>query len=88
MRRALAALGMMSLFALSVALVMRLMCVVVQKEGPELIRQISFIVAKLDAWLKPRQASLGLDYSLDATNIRDVLAARLKADWQGAMLAL
>ncbi|MGF6367546.1 putative PurR-regulated permease PerM [Paraburkholderia sp. RAU6.4a] len=86
--RGLAALVMMSLFALSVALVMLLMCVVVQKEGPELIRQIPVIVAKLDGWLKPRLAFLGLDYSLDVTNIREVLAARLKADGQGAMLAV
>ncbi|MGF6676181.1 putative PurR-regulated permease PerM [Paraburkholderia sp. WSM4174] len=86
--RGLAALVMMSLFALSVALVMLLMCVVVQKEGPELIRQIPFIVAKLDGWLKPRLAFLGLDYSLDVTNIREVLTARLKADGQGAVLAV
>jgi predicted PurR-regulated permease PerM len=66
---------------------MLLMYAVVQKEGPELITRIPSVVAKLDGWLKPHLAFLGLNYSLDVTNIRDVLAARLRADGQGAMLA-
>ncbi|CAL8480776.1 AI-2E family transporter [Caballeronia sp. S22] len=86
--RGLAALAMICLFALSVALVMLLMCVVIEKEGPELVRQVPVIVAKIDGWLKPHLAALGVHSSLDVTNIRDVLAGRLKADEHGALLAV
>ncbi|MFL9965189.1 AI-2E family transporter [Paraburkholderia sediminicola] len=87
MPRGLAALVMMSFFASVVALLALLVFVVIQKEGPQLARQIPFMVAKLDAWLSPRLAFMGLGYSLDLTGIRDALAAHLRASEQGAVLA-
>ena len=86
--RALAALVMMSLFASLVAMLVLLVFAVMQKEGPELTRQIPVMVARLDAWLSPRLAFLGLSYPLDLTGIRDALAAHLKASEQGAVLAV
>lgn len=86
--RGLAALLMMSLFALSLVLVMLLMFAVVEKEGPELIRRIPVIAAKLDGLLKPYLTFVGLDYSFDVAKLRDLLAARFRADEQGAMFAV
>src|SRR6516164_2938665 len=77
--RGLAALVMMFLFASLIALLILLGFVVVRKEGPELASQIPLMLAKLDARLKPWLAFMGLDFSLDLTNIRDTLAAYLKA---------
>jgi predicted PurR-regulated permease PerM len=85
--RGLAALVMMFLFASLIALLILLGFVVVRKEGPELASQIPLMLAKLDARLKPWLAFMGLDFSLDLTNIRDTLAAYLKASEQSVVLA-
>lgn len=85
--RGLAALLMMSVFALLVALLILLVVAMIQKEGPELTKRVPFVLAKLDEWLKPSVAVLGLSYSLDPTSIRDALAAHFKASEQGAVFA-
>ena len=71
--RGLAALAMMLLFALLAALFVLLVFAVIQKEGPELVEQIPSLVAKLNAWLQPKLAFLGLSYSLDLSNVRDMV---------------
>ncbi|WP_341318417.1 AI-2E family transporter [Paraburkholderia sp. IMGN_8] len=86
--RGLAALLMMSVFALLVALLILLVFAVIQKEGPELMKRAPLVLAKFDEWLKPSVAFLGLSYSLDPTHIRDALAAHLKAGEHGAVFAV
>ncbi|SIT37504.1 conserved membrane hypothetical protein [Paraburkholderia ribeironis] len=86
--RSLAALTMISLFALLIALLILLIIVVIQKEGPELTRQIPSLAARLDTTVKPWLAVVGVSYSLDLANIRDTLAARLMAGEHGAVLAI
>ncbi|CAB3791253.1 Putative transport protein [Paraburkholderia ultramafica] len=86
--RGLAALIMISLFTSLIALLGLLIFAVVQKEGPELTKQIPLMMATLDAKLKPWLAFMGLSYSLDLASIRDALAAHLKAGEQGVALAM
>ena len=85
--RGLAAFVMISVFAFLVMLLILLLFVVIQREGPELAKQVPSLVTKLDATLQPRLAFLGIHYSLDLANVRDALTARLISDEQGAVLA-
>lgn len=85
--RGLAALVMMLLFGLMAALLVLLVFAVVHKEGPELIVQIPSLVAKLNAWLQPRLAFLGLSYSFDLSNVREMVAVDLRASEQTVALA-
>jgi predicted PurR-regulated permease PerM len=86
--RGLAALIMICLFALLVTSFILLVFLVIQKEGPELTKQVPSLAAKLDAMLKPRLAFLGINYSLDLANVREALAAHLLAGEHGAALAV
>jgi predicted PurR-regulated permease PerM len=86
--RGLAALIMISVFTSLIALLILLAFAVIEKEGPELTRQIPLMMAKLDARLKPWLAFVGLSYSLDSASIRDALAAHLKASEQGIVFAI
>jgi predicted PurR-regulated permease PerM len=86
--RSLAAVFMIFLLALLIALVVLLVFVVVQKEGPELTKQLPALLTKLDATLKPRLAFLGIDYSVNLANLRDALTARLSASGQGVPLSI
>ncbi|WP_302056926.1 AI-2E family transporter [Paraburkholderia sp. CNPSo 3281] len=85
--RGLAAFVMISVFALLVMLLILLVFVVIQREGPELAKQVPSLAAKLDATLQPRLAFLGINYSLDLANVRDALTARLISGEHGAVLA-
>src|SRR6202795_694956 len=85
--RGLAALAMMSLFGLVAVLLVLLVFSVIQKEGTELIGQIPSLVAKLNTWLQPKLAFLGLSYSLDLSNVRDMVAVDLRASEQTVALA-
>jgi len=86
--RGLAAFVMISLFASLVLLFVLLIFVVIQREGPELARQVPSLATKLDATLKPRLAFLGIHYSLDLASVRDALTARLISGEHGAVLAV
>ena len=86
--RGLAALAMMSLFGLVAGLLVLLVFAVIQKEGPELIGQLPSLVGKLNTWLQPKLAFLGLSYSLDLGNVRDMVAGDLKASEQTVALAV
>lgn len=85
--RGVAALVMMLLFAFLVALLVLLLFAVIQKEGPELITQIPSLLAMVNAWLRPKLAFMGLSYSVDLTNVRDILMVHLKASEQTVALA-
>src|ERR1700692_1500644 len=86
--RGLAALAMMLLFGLMAALLVLLVFAVIQKAGPELVRQIPSLVVTLNTWLQPKLALLGLSYSLDLGNVRDMVAVDLKASEQTIALAV
>lgn len=82
--RGVAALLMISLLAMLMTLFALLIFAVVQKEGPELARQMPLLVAKLDATLKSRMALLDIDYPVNLANIRDALTERLAGSERGA----
>jgi predicted PurR-regulated permease PerM len=86
--RGLAALAMMLMFGLVAALLVLLVFAVIQKEGPELIGQLPSLVVRLNTWLQPKLAFLGLSYSLDLGNVRDMVAVNLKASEQTVSLAV
>ncbi|REE23554.1 putative PurR-regulated permease PerM [Paraburkholderia sp. BL27I4N3] len=86
--RGLAAFLMISLFASLVLLFIFLVFVVIQREGPELAKQVPSLAAKLDATLKPQLAHLGINYSLDLAHVRYALTARLISGEHGAVLAV
>jgi predicted PurR-regulated permease PerM len=86
--RGLAALAIMLLFGLVAALLVLLLFAVIQKEGPELIGQLPYLTEKLNTWLRPKLAFLGLSYSLDLGNVRDMVAVNLKASEQTVALAV
>jgi predicted PurR-regulated permease PerM len=86
--RSLAAFVMISLFALLLTSLILLVFLVIQKEGPELTRQVPSFAAKLDAMLRPRLAFLGTSYSLDLANVREALAAHLIAGEHGVATAV
>ncbi|MEX3858132.1 AI-2E family transporter [Paraburkholderia sp. BR10923] len=86
--RGLAALLMISLFALVIASVALLAFLVIQEEVPEFARQVPSLAAKLEVILKPRLAWLGITYSLDLASVRDWVAAHLIESEQGAALTV
>ncbi|MGF6551222.1 AI-2E family transporter [Paraburkholderia youngii] len=86
--RGLAAFVMISLFASLVLLLVLLVFVVIQREGPELAKELPSLAAKLDAALKPGLAFLGINHSLDLGHVRDALAARLTSGEHGAVLVV
>jgi predicted PurR-regulated permease PerM len=86
--RGLAVLVMVSLLALFVTSLTLLVFLVIQKEGPELTKQIPSLAARLETTLRPRLAFLGVNYSLDLAKVRDGLATHLIASEHGAALAV
>jgi predicted PurR-regulated permease PerM len=85
--RGLAALVMMLFFAVLIALLVLLVLAVIQKEAPELRRQIPGFITRLNAWLQPKLMVLGLGNSLDYTSIRDMLTGQLEGSAQTVALA-
>lgn len=85
--RGLAALVMMSLFVALMALLVLLVSVMVQMEGPELTGQIPSLASKLEGAGKPWLASMGIDYWPDWTSLRAAVAAHLMASEHDALLA-
>src|ERR1700682_2966270 len=65
--------AMLFLFGLMAALLVLLVFAVIQKAGPELVRQIPSLVVTLNTWLQPKLALLCLRYSLDLGNLRALL---------------
>jgi predicted PurR-regulated permease PerM len=86
--RGVAACVMISFFALLLTSLILLIFVVVQKEGPELTTQIPSLMAKLGAMLRPRLATLGINYSFDPASVREALTAHLIAGEHGLAAAL
>jgi predicted PurR-regulated permease PerM len=85
--RAVAVLLMMLLFASLLTLLPLLAFAVLHKEGPELAKKLPLLVSGLNAWLQPRLAVLGVSYSLDLTQIRQLVAGNAIGDGQTVMLA-
>ena len=85
--RSLAALLMMLFFALLVTLLVLLVLAVIQKEAPELKRQVPGFIARLNAWLQPKLMMLGLGDSLDFASIRDMLTSQLEGSAQTVAFA-
>lgn len=85
--RSLAALAMMLLFASIVVSLGLLVFAVVQKELPALAAQIPGFTAKINAWLQPKLAALGLDGSFDLSSLRNLLTSRLEGGGQSVQLA-
>ncbi len=71
--RSLAALLTILVFATVATLLVLLVVVVVQAEGPQLTARIPVLITRLDAWLQPKLAQLGLGQSFHFGNVRDVL---------------
>nr|WP_315595054.1 AI-2E family transporter [uncultured Cupriavidus sp.] len=69
-----AALLMILLFATLAALLVLLVVAVAQAEGPHLTDRVPILLTRLDAWLQPKLALLGLGQSFHFGNMRDVLA--------------
>ena len=75
--RALAAL-LVEVLALVTALALLLLVVpIVLRELPTLREQIPLLLTRLDAWLAPMLAPLGIDISLDVAGIKELLIAQL-----------
>jgi predicted PurR-regulated permease PerM len=85
--RGLAALVMMLFLASLVTMLVVLVLAVIRTEGPQLRTQIPVIIVKLNAWLQPKVALLGLSRSLDLANVRDLLTSPLESNGQTVALA-
>jgi len=85
--RALAALVMMLLFASVIVSLGLLVFAVIQKELPALAAQIPGFTAKINAWLQPKLAVVGLDGSFDLSSLRNVLTSRLEGGEQSVQPA-
>jgi predicted PurR-regulated permease PerM len=85
--RGLAALSMILCFAAMAALLVTLVFAVIQTEGPELQTKLPLLIAKVNAWLQPKLAVLGLSGSLDLTHLRDMLTGRVTGNEQSVALA-
>jgi len=85
--RGLAALAMMLLLASIIAALALLVLAVIHKEGPELKAQIPVLTGKLNAWLQPKLAMLGISGSFDATSLHKLLTTPLEGTRQSIELA-
>ncbi|KXU83894.1 ABC transporter permease [Paraburkholderia monticola] len=86
--RGLATLIMISLFVAQIALLILLVFVVIQMEGPELAGQIPSLASKLETAVRPWLASVGIDYWPDSASLRAAVATRLMASEHDAVLAV
>lgn len=81
--RPLAALLVEVLFVLVAAALMLLVVPIVVKELPILRDQIPVLLTRLDAWLGPRLAPLGVDVSLDLAGIKEMVVAQVGDNTEG-----
>ena len=80
--RGLAALLMMLVFTLALTIMVLLVLVVIQNEGPQLKQQVPVVFAHVNAWLQPKLAMLGLADSLDFASIRDLVMGQFEGSAQ------
>lgn len=85
--RGVAALLMMLVFALLVVLLALLLVAVVQRELPQLQRQIPALTARLHDWAQPKLAFVGLADVLDFSSLRDMLSSQIESSAQAFALA-
>ncbi|MCC8391104.1 AI-2E family transporter [Paraburkholderia sp. MMS20-SJTR3] len=85
--RGLAALVMMSLFATLMALLVLLVFVVIELEGPQLSGQIPSLASKLETAVRPSLTAAGIGYWPDWASVRGALAAQLTTSGHDAMLS-
>ncbi|RFU45892.1 AI-2E family transporter [Paraburkholderia sp. DHOC27] len=80
--RGLAALVMMLVFTFALTVLVLLVLLVIQKEGPQLKVQVPILFAHVSAWLQPKLALLGLADSLDFASLRDMVTGQLEGSAQ------
>jgi predicted PurR-regulated permease PerM len=85
--RSLAALVMMLVFAVLASLLILLVLAVVQKEAPEIKRQVPGLIAHLHDWVQPKLAFLGLGNVFDFSSLRDLLSSQIEGSAQTVALA-
>jgi predicted PurR-regulated permease PerM len=84
--RGLAALVMMLLFGLAVTLLVLLLLIVIQKEGPQIKQQVPGMITHLHDWLQPKLAFFGVADSLDYQSLRDMITSRVEDSAQSIAL--
>jgi predicted PurR-regulated permease PerM len=85
--RGFAALIMMLVFATSVSLLALLVFAVVQREAPELQRQIPVFIAHLHDWAQPKLAYLGFGDVFDFSSLRNMLTDQIESSAQEVAVA-
>jgi predicted PurR-regulated permease PerM len=85
--RGLAALVMMLVFATSVSLLALLVFAVVQREAPQLQRQVPVFIAHLHSWAQPKLAYLGFGDVFDFSSLRDLLTDQIQSSAQELAVA-
>jgi predicted PurR-regulated permease PerM len=76
--RGLAALIMMLVFAVVVSLLALLIFAVVQREAPQLQRQVPLLISRLHDWAQPKLAYLGFGDVFDFSSLRDMLTNQIQ----------
>jgi predicted PurR-regulated permease PerM len=76
--RGLAALIMMLVFAVVVSLLALLIFAVVQREAPQLQRQVPLLISRLHDWVQPKLAYLGFGDVFDFSSLRDMLTNQIQ----------
>jgi predicted PurR-regulated permease PerM len=85
--RGFAALLMMLVFVLAVTMIALLLFAVVQREAPQLQRQVPGLIAHLHDWVQPKLAFLGFGDVFDFSSLRDMLTNQLQSSAQAFALA-
>ncbi|MEA3120966.1 MAG: hypothetical protein QOH33_507 [Paraburkholderia sp.] len=85
--RGFAALIMMLFFALVVTLLALLLFAVVQREAPQLQRQVPLLIVRLHDWAQPKLAFLGFGDVFDFSSLRDMLSNQVQSSAQTFALA-
>jgi predicted PurR-regulated permease PerM len=84
--RGVAALVMMLVFAVVASLLVLLVLAVVQKEAPEIKRQVPLLVSHLHDWVQPKLALLGLGNAFDFSSMRDLVSNQFESSAQTVAL--
>jgi predicted PurR-regulated permease PerM len=85
--RGLAALLMMLAFAIVVSLLALLVFAVVQREAPQLQKQVPLLFARLHDWAQPKLAYFGYADAFDFSSLRDMLTSQVESSAQEVAVA-
>lgn len=85
--RGIAALLMILFFVLVVTLLALLVIAVVQRELPQVQRQIPQLVARLHAWAQPKLAFVGVSDVFDFSSLKDMFSNQIESSAQAVALA-